>query len=271
MRKLKLFGDRNTGTNALTRLINANSGSRVLPASVPTLPLPTPVRRRLQQGLQKLEVERREARIDTIFRLCPVRWSWKHAATRFTPAETARFRDVPVVILVRHPASWLRGLHRNPYHALVPVPERLEDFAAMRWPTVARERLESRVLTPVTLYNEKIAAYLAFADALAGIGGRVEFVRFEDFVVDQIAVFERLRPLLAAPKADPDPVSRSTKDREKDHRYYADYYGRELWRAEIPDALWAELATGIDWDALERFGYAPNPAGEAEGAAAGPS
>lgn len=261
--KLKLFGDRNTGTIALTRLVNANSATRVLPASVPTLPLPAPIRKRLQQGLQKLEPERREARLDTIFRLSPVRWTWKHAATHFTPAEMARFRDVPVVILVRHPASWLRSLHRNPYHALAPVPERLEDFVAMSWPTVGRERLGSRVLTPVTLYNEKIASYLAFADALVGMGGKVEFVRFEDFVIDQLAVFERLRPLLRAPKADPSPVLRSTKDRERDHRYYADYYGRELWRAEISDGVWAQLATGIDWGPLTRFGYAPGPSGTA--------
>lgn len=253
MSLIKIFGERNTSTHAVRELIENNSRTRVAPSTAKELDGAASKNiRRLERAGDPQGVE---DYIDRIFaNVTPIN-AWKHTATTFP--DVASFEGAAVVIMVRHPASWLLGLHRRPYHALQYLPAELGEFANTPWRTVMRENLDGATLTPLELYNRKIESYRLLATRLQDHGVLHRRLRFEDFASDQIAFFEELRPMLADARRVPAITKRSTKDPAKDWRYYQHYYGGELWRAEINDQAREEINYGVDWSALQEFDYYP--------------
>lgn len=257
--RFKIFGERNCSTNALRQLIEMNSAARVAPSVAADFSGAVPLAMR---GLTRLAGQRgagrkalRERLADALFARTGDLNAWKHCLTDFP--DTAPFRDTLVIFCVRHPASWLLALHRRPHHARAPVPERFEDFLAMGWPTVGRERMGGRTLTPPALYQAKVAAYLDFAARLEADGIACRTLRFEAFAADQIAQFAALAPDLAAPAAAPVPITRGTKDPERSAAYYRDYYGQERWREDLSPEATEVLRNTLDWDLFARVGYGP--------------
>lgn len=250
--RVKIFGERNTSTNALKRLIEMNSAARVLPSIAADLKpgFQTPVNVFIRRLMGR---EYTETRIDRIFETAPPDRFWKHCATIFD--DVSVFAGTLVLFLVRNPYSWLQALHRRPYHARQPVPDRLEDFLATPWRPVRRDRIGERAVTPMELYNAKLRSYLDMIGKLDRADHRFAVLTFEDFAIDQIAVFERLRHQLKSPATDPRPLERSTKDKSRDKNFYRDYYGRELWKEDISDQARAVMNEGIDWEVAGRFGY----------------
>lgn len=248
--KVKIFGERNTGTHALADLIESNSASRCLPSVAKDVE-PDSARSIASRFIGN---RRREARIDAIFARHGPLMSWKHRATNF--ADASAFAGVLVLFTVRHPASWLLSLWKHPYHALDRLPRDIGAFIDFQWRTVERDALGRATFNPLELYQAKMNAAQAFADRLeaADIGHR--FVRFEDLVLRQEAVFRDIAPGLVDPSPRFSAVRKSTKDPRKDLDYYARYYGEEQWRAELA-GLENHINEQVDWSALKPFGYSP--------------
>ncbi|TFL18193.1 hypothetical protein [Jannaschia formosa] len=249
--RIKVFGERNTGTNALESLIRLNSRSVVLPGSLAALDADATDRLR---GLRKsgAPAAQVEAWVDAVFEGKDPSQQWKHCATLFeTPGALAD--DTHVVFLIRHPLSWLLSLYRNPYHCLVAMPDRFVDFVALPWKTTARDRLDGAVLTPPALYEAKLASYRRFMIRLdaAGIGQTV--LRFEDVVMRQVDCFTALRPVLSDPSPTPRPVERSWKDKRQTLDDLRAYYSEERWREDIETEALERIA--IDPEILAWAGY----------------
>jgi hypothetical protein len=234
---LKIFGERNTSTNALSRIVQANSRSCLAPSVVAEI---DPVLRRRLETLYRLgrlapfrglAYRLREAIIDRSFRKAPDLYAWKHAATRFE--DVGVFAGLSVLVTVRHPASWVLSLFKNPYQLPPGRPGFLDGFLDCELTTVGRERLGGRALRPLDLYAEKLRAYLDFFEQLdrAGIPWRV--VPFETLVMDQPRGFAAIRDLLTDPTEDFEPLRSSTKSSDKSLATYQAYYGDELWRDEL--------------------------------------
>ncbi len=251
---VKVFGERNTGTNAFAELIRNNSQSRVLPTQMRELPGLSPlIGRALSRFAPK---SMREPLTDWVFSQAATCDAWKHKATRFSEAELAQFARHPVFIMIRHPASWLFGLRRRPYHALQQVPADLSEFLKTDWKTVSRDGLDRKSFRPAALYNEKMRSYLWFENALQDLGGVVQFVRFEDFVIDQVSVFHSAAHHLENPSANPQIVSKSTKKSSKSAADYAAYYQDQVWAQSIDANSGAIIKSEIDWSNVSRF-YGP--------------
>jgi hypothetical protein len=266
---VKVFGERNTGTNVLSQLVEANSSSKCLPGTEPEID---------RKGWQRAQApwiigkRMREWCFDRVFAGQNALHSWKHCATNFE--DIAIFDRTLVLITVRHPASWLISLFRNPYQCLGTIPESLAEFVEFRWKTTGRERLGRRTFTPLQLYQAKIDSYLSFTDQLSRFDIAHHFVRFEDIVADQKSTFDAISNDLLMPHQDFEPVQSSTKDKglfrkaaerralasdgpaSKDLDYYRAYYGEERWRERLA-GLEAAINGRVDWDRLDRFGYAP--------------
>lgn len=235
---VKIFGERNTGTNALKRLIETNSETRCCPAVVTELARPWRLLFRLSRRFRW-----HENAIDLAFRWQPPENVWKHSAPKAVPRW-------PVVVIVRDPASWLLALKRNPYNTVSEIPDGFADFLRMEWRTVGRDGIPERTLTPPELWNAKARSYFKFAgltDCLV--------IHFEDFVADQVAVFERLRPVLDAPAYSVKHIHQSTKDGSKTLADYQDYYGNERWRNEIDGECLSIIDRQIDWSVASQLGY----------------
>lgn len=252
--RVKIFGERNTGTNALKQLIEKNSDSRVLPSVASELDPWFPLKWRTLALLPggKARIERY---IDGVFRGRTPTLAWKHAATNLT--DVSDFSDCLVVLTTRHPASWALALYRRPYHSFGEKPSTFPEFLSMRWQPVTRDALTAGAFTPIEMWNMKMRSYVTFASALATKGAAHVWVRFEDFVGDQEAVFDRLRGCLTNPAETCSIVSASTKDPSKDYAYYRDYYRREAWATEIDPDSEAILTDAVDWSIAVAFGYRP--------------
>lgn len=253
--KIKIFGERNTSTNALKALIKKNSESHVLPSVAGELDPNIKTRLALAKRL-RVPVQLREGMIDRVFARRGPLETWKHAATYFDDPYV--FSDVHVVFCVRHPASWLLGLFRNPYHVFGPRPQSLKEFLNHRWKTVGRERLGRAETSAIPLYNQKLAAFSDLQKRLSDANLSYSVVRQEDFAVDQAEVFARLAPYLARPAAQFEALEASTKDKTKTIEYYKNYYGQEQWRDEIDADSAARIDAEVDWPSVASLGYRPH-------------
>lgn len=254
---LKVFGERNTSTNALTALIRKNSGTKIAPCDAKELQPGFGKRLGAARAL-RLPVSLQERMIDRVYRKYSPVQAWKHALTDFE--DISDFSGVHVVFCVRHPASWMLGLYRHPYHIHGSTAPSLRDFLNRRWRTVQRERMQGKEITAIELYNAKMVGFRNFQSRLLTAGASYSVVKQEDFAMDQAAVFERLRSHLVEPTANFTPLKASTKETAKNADYYRDYYGQQRWRNEIDAASMTLINDQIDWQLVADIGYEPcNP------------
>jgi len=159
---VKILGERNSGTNFLEDLLRENRPDLRLHDNIRTLPTPdcAPYPDGFFPRWDRQAAE--EALLDH-YHITTLSTSggWKHAAPtdRFlkeflTPTGAA------VVILLRHPAAWLRSMQRNPFHSVCYLPRDISDFLRQPWLTMARDELPERLLPDIAnLLAQKVARY----------------------------------------------------------------------------------------------------------------
>jgi hypothetical protein len=252
---VKIFGERNTGTNYLVRLLQLNVESEILRGTL----LPGMVKaKEMVERISGGDWRIMEAFTDVCFAMTkPVHLGWKHAAPDLALLDRySRKRPLAVITMTRNPYSWLLALHKRPYHACDHVKNRaIEKFLDTRWKSVARENGPAYFETPMHLWNYKSAALLKL-DALAH--ARVKHVSFEDLLQkpgEWVAALVKECGL--APKGGPFQNHHvATKSEEgRDHQYYRDYYGRELWKEKLSPELVGLINRHLDLDLCRRLGY----------------
>lgn len=246
--KIKIFGERNTGTNVIKEMIRINSKSFVLPGTAREVSssIGEEISVRKKAGL--LSNEEKEHMLDEVFSGLGLLRQWKHSATRFQLNKD--INETHFIFTVREPRSWLVGLFKKPYHILVDKPNNLTDFAMSDWRVVARDNVAKAHYKPMALYAEKLYSYIEFINELEEKNISYSIVRFEDFVQNQKAIFDNLKCYLDSPNTKFSEVNESTKDKTKDSQFYRKYYGNELWKEEYPEAL--DIVSPID-KATSRF------------------
>jgi hypothetical protein len=246
---VKIFGERNSGTNALAQVIANNSKSRLLPST--EFDIDAEASRRAWAQTDPCQ---REQLLDRIYDAVPNPHMWKHTATNFS--DTAGFGSTLVLFCVKHPASWLTSLFRNPYCIPTERPSNIADFLEYEWETPARERLSRGVFRPLELYNAKIRAHLDFARHLGSEGIASMFVRQEDLLLNQKEVFRSLATHLAEPRSRFRARRRSTKKGWMPVFFVRRYYQRERWRESLR-GLESKVNAQVDWSTLKQFAYEP--------------
>lgn len=243
---VKMYGERNVGTNYLTRLISKNLDVEQLPGVVPDRLIKLQQRSFGEEWLRDLYFT--------------VTWrrnlGWKHALVNSPQVLAAQLHwTAPLyfVTLTKNPYSWLLSLHRRPYHTTAAVPSSFEKFLNLPWQTVRREQAPKWISSPVDLWNIKNRAYLALGD-----GGEVEHIRYEDLLRNPAEVIDILarRFKLSRHSSGFVNIEKSTKqDRGKGFAYYQDYYLNEHWREALSADAAAWINSRLDKQVVERFGY----------------
>lgn len=239
-----MFGERNTNTNYLEKLIELNLDIVQLPGSAPK-PLQL-----LQKGLPG-----KEWLLDAYFNsaLCST-LGWKH--TRVADAEEIKQQsayssyDISVVSLTKNPYSWLLSLHRRPYHQYAGELE-FEEFLQTPWKTVGRDNVNCTTLSPVELWNRKNASY----ENVVALGGLR--LATEDLFKAPEAIITRIAKLTGQELRQSNFVNyeKSTKDKSKSFAYYRDYYLNEIWRKEISQEARDIINDQLDHQLLSEWGY----------------
>lgn len=254
MKLQKIFGERNTSTNAVKNLIEMNSNSRVAPSVITAI---NPKIAKLVKYSSKIKAPRevREMLLDHGFSDQTAINSWKHTATNFDNIDD--LKDVHVIFCVRHPASWILGLYRRPYNIYKINYNDLPSFLDSRWTTLGREKLQNASMSAIETYNAKLKSYANLQGALSENAIPYSIVRQEDFAMNQLEVFKSLAPHLQKPKKHPQELKKSTKDADKDSEYYRKYYGEKLWLKDIDRNSLDKINNEIDWSLLTQYDYDP--------------
>lgn len=244
LHNLKVYGERNTGTNYLGQLLKLNIEVKQLRGVVPRWLHLLQVALPGHEWLRDLYFE--AAFGHTL--------GWKHGCAR-TAAELRHVplvqRSVAFVTLTKNPYAWLLSLHRRPYHSRGEIPG-LVKFARSPWRTVRRDGCSGDLANPIELWNRKNATYLGLRE-LGGLN-----LRSEDVLEDPAAALDRLADHFRLPRRSNQFLNcqPSTKDPTRDFAFYRDYYLNERWRDELPREVVDAVNESLDLRLMQHFGYA---------------
>ncbi|MFC7404659.1 hypothetical protein [Georgenia alba] len=229
---VKVFGERNCGTNLAARILQNADGVSVLPAGAP----PT---------VRRIALKTRPAREvvldawDEIRR--PATLGWKHAYIDDVTVSRIRRRGIVTLALTKHPLAWLASLRNNPYHFAV--------RGNLVHRKLRRERLPSRPERLVDVWRMKTERYLELQDA-----GVLLVLRFEDLVADPAETLRRALGELGHEVAGLEVPERSVKPDARSTADIQAYYAEERWRADL-DPRDLDDGRALPPALLERLGY----------------
>jgi hypothetical protein len=250
MQKIKIYGERHTGSNYLSRLIRLNLDVEELPGTAP----------KIIRKLESFLLAHQRLR-DIYFSLTFQRnLGWKH--TRVPPPDRlmqcallAR-GEVAIVTLVKNPYSWLLSMYRSPYHARSPDKssngQTFEAFLHQPWSTLGRDNAPDIVDNPVQLWNLKNLALAALPESMA------LHLTTEETIVTPADAINKIAERFAISRREEGFIDfqDSTKNRPgQDGDYYRDYYAAERWREELSSQAIDWINAEVDTALMQRLGY----------------
>lgn len=251
---IRIFGERNTGTRALAKMIEGcdfrttpgpvriepDSDERILQDRIETCFDGT-----WRQFYTDLLRDTRAARRGALAQ-------WKHAA----PSYDASFANAgaAAIFMVRNPYSWAVSMLRRPYHIRGPRPETLDELLARPWATVGREGLEPLMPGIMALWVEKVISYRRFARLAEMEGVPTTIIRFEDFIADPKCVTAEALSLLGYPDETPMPVE-NTKGDDRSLADIQAYYANEVWQRELTDDAIERINRQVPADLSNDYQY----------------
>ena len=167
--QIKVFGERNTGTNWLENLLMQNYDAPVIHHRGIISQEMTDLERKFLASLPRVQQLFMEEKIkDAIFETKGSKlFGWKHSSVLSENINKhPKFNETGFIFLVKNPFSFIKSLHKRPYNTLINVPKKVDDFIITPWPTLHRDYTCSPLLeTPVELWNYKVSSYCNFLDS----------------------------------------------------------------------------------------------------------
>jgi hypothetical protein len=240
---VKIYGERNTGTNFLFKLLRLNLRADLLRGVVPSY--------------VRIPFPQNETVRDLYFKLT-FGWNlgWKHrlAPSPDSVRETRIYSDrLCFVTLTKNPYSWLLSLYRRPHHYQGELTT-FEQFLNAPWTTVRRANAPPEFPNPIIMWNEKSAAYLRLREGMP-----TATLRYEDLLADPERALSRVAVRFSIEKSGSyfENVTASTKEKGggKGFEYYQQYYLGEQWRTELQPAALRIINEYLDFELMSQFGY----------------
>ena len=248
---VKVYGERNTGTHFLSKLLKINTDLAELRARKVTRKKSelkkllssfssieqSPVMRRLIR--ERLIDAQRERQFEENF-------GWKHAAVDIRRVEmNPQFDQTLFICLIRNPWRFISALHRRPYNYLPEVADSLKDFIVSPLIANSRDGLKNVFQpNPVELWNQKVASYLEFAGKYPE---NVRILYYESLLMDVEGFLKsikdccKVKPKTKIPSRS---TKRSIKTSKRDSKTFQDYK-REVEQYDPSNALGFEKAVLI--------------------------
>lgn len=242
---LKIYGERNTGTNYLGKLIDLNLEVEQLPGVVPDWLLSA------QERFPAKEFVR-----DAYFSITFLRnLGWKHMLVK-PVKELQRYavcsNNLTFATLSKNPYSWLLSLYRKPYHQNHNEKLDFESFLASPWRSVGRDNVVGEIASPVDLWNIKNASYMQLDNKHP-----VVHLSFEELLLDPEQLLKSISDLSSCKWKLEKFINydQSTKESSKDSNYYRDYYLNEKWKEEFSTQAIETVNARLDDQVMDFFRY----------------
>jgi len=223
LKKIKLYGERNCGTNYFEQLIDNNLNVNFVKNIPPKF---------LQQFF------RFERQTDWFIHLNRKKgFGWKHGIPHYTLLKN-RASEVAVICLVKNPYSFLHSLFKRPYHYQGQKPNTFEAFLKQPWQCIPRDNsMNLRLDNPVKLWNLKTAAYL---NTISHLGNNSMIVKYEDLLKDPSGIVKSIQKKfsLESKREVFENISQASKQGDQDYAFYKDYYLNNKWLEKYnPESL----------------------------------
>ena len=217
--RLKIYGERNTGSIYLSELVELNIDTTLLSGVAPRWVM-------MLQGLMPGKEHIRDVYFNYSF---GSNLGWKHSTVKDIE-ELKRFDicsdNIFFLTITKNPYSWLLSLFKRPYHNYR-VKGSFETFLLSPWKTVKRENSEKVFKNPVEIWNQKNRSYLKLKSEFPTLT-----LKYEDLLANPEKIITKMQKEFSlSPKLGSfSNVKESTKGDKKDFAYYQDYYLKERWR-----------------------------------------
>jgi hypothetical protein len=244
MPTIKIYGERNTGTNYLQQLINKNLNVHILQGTAPYRI------RKLQKFLPG-----KEWLVDLYFsQTFSKNLGWKHSLVKNTK-KLNKYKitgKISFITLTKNPYSWLISLYRRPYHQYYTEKPDFETFLNSTWKTVQRENAQKVFNNPIELWNKKNRSYIILKQDLPTIN-----LRYEDILRNPEEIIEQIKNKfnLYTKKDRFNNIVESTKKDQTNYFFYKKYYLNEDWRKNLSDNCIKIINKNIDKNLLEYYNY----------------
>ena len=235
---VKIFGERNTGTNYLSKLIISNFQVQELRGTVPKWPL------------MKSEYAR-----DLYFRLThKYNFGWKYSIVNEDILKSnKKYKDTLFLFLVKNPYSFLLSLHRRPYHNEDFNNLRFGEFINTKWQARSRDSyLNKNFNNPVELWNTKNHSYYNFYRKNTS---NSLLIKYEDLLANNEVILDEISMFLEKRDVDYKYVNESTKGDESKYEDYKDYYLKEKWRDKLDKEHFILINNKLDSNLAEKLKY----------------
>ena len=252
---LKIYGERNTGTNYLTALMEQNLCAEILNGRVDDKDLLTQLTRRLHRFMPSLTHRLHEAARDRFFEATFARnLGWKHMNPDIERIGPEALASVRFLMVVKNPYAWLLSLYQRPYH-IGAKDVCFDDFLNRHLGVMQkRENIGPDPLSPVEVWNCKMRGY----QMLQAAAPHAIIVRYEDFLTDEFATLERVADRLnIALRGNYEPIGLGVKrdDHEVSTGDYVDYYLNERWRDKLSAKALQKINAVLDPKLVKQLGY----------------
>lgn len=220
--ELKIYGERNTGTNYLTKLIKQNFDIMILPGVAPTYLI------NFEEFIHSGEILK-----DIYFSITfKNNLGWKHSQVlplKKLASSINNKRNINFLTITKNPYSWLLSLYKNPYHNKV-KPLTFEEFISSQYTIVKRENTIKKNLTPVEIWNLKNKSYIKLKENYTALN-----LKYEDLLNDPESIITQVHNKFGFKRrfAEFTNINNSTKGATKSFTDYQEYYLNEKWRSNL--------------------------------------
>jgi len=235
--RIKIYGERHTGTNYLHQLLRLNTDARLLSGQLPKAAkfLPEPAK-------------------DLYFKCLTGNLGWKHR--ELTPPfidKASSLQNIKFVFIAKNPYAWCLSLARNPYHySSGRADPSLRDLLTMEWKTLGRESDIRHYQNIIDMWNRKTLSYKKLSEV-----AECRFIRYETLLTNFESSFvETVADLgLTASQHRPNQIEKSTKSDGRTHDEISSYYIEKKYLNNISQSDMALISQLLSDDAMQVFGY----------------
>ena len=258
---VKVFGERNTGTNFLESLIKENTNLSVLKhggneipknrldliwKSIPFPQKQSPMLRRLI--LDRLIDQQRKDEYCLNF-------GWKHSLVDINHLKISpRFNATLFVFLVRNPWRFLSALHKRPYNLFPRVNVDMLDFVDSSFLANERDRLPCNfVQSPVEFWNLKVESYFNANSNIVNslICYYEQIMQSPECFLKSLSEYCNISEHLSIPM-------KSTKGDEKTFDDYQKETAKYDPLSELGETLYLKILGKLNKETLQKTPYMPS-------------
>lgn len=261
LKKVKIYGERNSGTHFITRLIQRNFICETIPGTLADAENPG-YRDKFEEQLESLiqdDCKRKLAssiKVDEYFLGNP--WKtlgWKHCVPPLDVIDSyPESEQVLFITLTKNPYAWALSMFRRPYgNFSLKKPDDLTQFLKEPWITANRDNCRLILNSPIELWNLKTDGYKQLAK-----NHTVLRIRYEDVIDNPEDFLSIISDYLEKKPKKFTILNKSAKQEDvgkKDLDYYRDYYLNQRWCKKLSTEHIEIINRFLEPTIVEEAGY----------------